>query len=310
MRRPSAFGITNALGVDERGVLETRIVYATRQGLELERAVDRWLAGTTFTTQTSLLEPSGTGFNVYVEMSRAHPHDYWATIASGMAHATRAALDNLNDRLFAHHATGAYDPRRISFPITTNGREWRNWKQAHRALPAWIVERYEAVQPRTDHAGHHYLGLEGLQWYNNKDKHEWLQGISLAPTELIGTSQFDIEGLDPIPEIELDAHDVFLSRGQTRVHVATVRTQRRLRDVGTIGGQEIVPVLHFHIDGGDGVDRTYTLREMVELPKRVRHLIDYVDGNDEALARFQSKPSYVIDAEKASKQDRFRSSQA
>ncbi|WP_404473434.1 hypothetical protein [Microbacterium aerolatum] len=299
--RHSAFGITKALGIDERGALEARIVDATRRGAELERFVDRWLAGTTFTTRTTLLEPSGTGFNVHVEMSRVHPHDRWATIASSMAHAARAALDNLNDRLFDRHATGPYDPRHISFPITTNGREWRTWKQAHRSLPTWLIERYEAVQPRPDKAGHHYLGLAGLQWYDNKDKHVWLQGVSLAPTEFIGAGQFEIEGVDSVPELEVDAHEVFLSRGQTRVHVATIRTRRRLLSAGTIGGQEIVPILHFHIDSGDGVDRTYTLREMVEIPKRVRHLIDYVDGNDEALARFQSKPSYVLDAERAGK---------
>ncbi|SEB55338.1 hypothetical protein SAMN04489806_1085 [Paramicrobacterium humi] len=290
MTRHSAFGIANALGVDERAALEARIVHATRQGADLKRIVDRWVSGTTFTTRTSLLGPNGTGFNVYVEMSRPHPHDRWATIASSMAHASRAALDNLNDRLFARFANGSYDRQRISFPITTNGREWRKWRQAHRALPAWIIERYEAVQPWPDKVGHHYVGLAGLQWYDNKDKHVWLQGISLAPTEFIGSGQFDIEGLDPIPEIEVDAHDVFISHGQTRVHVATVSTQRRLVNVGAIGGQEIVPVLHFHIDGGDGVDRTYTLTEMVEIPKRVRYVLDYVDGNAGALAWFQSKP--------------------
>lgn len=85
---------------------------------------------------------------------------------------------------------------------------------------------------------------------------------------------------------------MLISPGQTRVHVAIIRTLRRLQNVGAIGGQDIVPMLHFHIDGGDGADRTYTLREMVELPKRVRHLIEYVDGNDQALAWFQSKPMY------------------
>lgn len=299
MVRHSAFGITNALGIDDRAALEARIVYATRQGAELQRLVDRWASGTTFTTQASLLEPDAAGFNVYVEMSRPHPHDRWATIASSMAHASRATLDNLNDRLFARHARGPYDQRHISFPITTNGREWRRWRQAHRALPAWIIERYEAVQPWSEKLGHHYLGLAGLQWYDNKDKHVWLQGISLAPTDFIGAGQFDIEGLDPIPAIDIDANDVLIPRGLTRIHVATVRTQRRLVNVGTIGGQEIVPVLHFHIDGGDGIDRTYSLKEMVEIPRRVRHVLDYVDGNDRALAWFQSRPSYVVDTGKA-----------
>ena len=215
-----------------------------------------------------------------------------------MAHASRAALDNLNDRLFARHAVGAFDPRHISFPITTNGREWRAWKQSHRALPAWVLDRYERVQPRPDLPGHHYHGLAGLQWYDNKDKHVWLQGVSIMPTEFIGSGHFDIEGVDPIPEIEIDAHDLLLSRGQTRVHIATARTRRRLVDVGAIGGEEIVPSLHFHIDAGDGVDRTYTLQEMVEIPRRVRHLVDFIDGDIGAFARFQAKPQYVIEAER------------
>lgn len=305
MRHHSAFGVARALGIDERAALEARVVEASRRSAELERVIERWLTGTTFTTRATLLEPSGAGFNLHIEMSRAHPHDRWAAIASGMAHACRAALDNLNDRLFARHATGAYDPGRICFPITADGKAWRTWKQKHRALPQWIIDRYDAVQPRPDKPGHHYLGLAGLQWYDNKDKHVWLQGISVAPTDLIGSGEFDIEGIDPIPEIEVDVNDVFLSRGQNRIHLATVRTQRRLLNVGAIGGAEIVPILHFHIDSGDGVDRTYTWQEMVEIPKRVRHVIDYVNGNDEALALFQSKPSYIVGMEKASKQDPF-----
>ena len=57
----------------------------------------------------------------------------------------------------------------------------------------------------------------------------------------------------------------------------------------------IQPVLHFHVGNEEaGEEGSFTMDELAELPKRVTYAIDFVNGDDNALGRYQSVPSYVI----------------
>jgi hypothetical protein len=210
--------------------------------------------------------------------------------ASELAHNARAALDNLNDRLFRGYSTEPYEAKRIQFPITMTGKEWRNWRQSHRALPAWIIERYEKVQPGTGP----YVGLQGLALMNNQDKHVWLQRVSLALTNVSGRGTFTVEGTNPDIQMTPIAHDLFLGRAERLVHIATANSSRRIVDMPQTADNEIHPVLHFHVGSDEQTNGSFTMEELAELPRRVGHVIDYVNGNDSALGRYQAVPSYMI----------------
>ena len=266
--------------------LRTRVARASRAAADLESAVTRWQAATTFTSLVTVSEPDRMAFDLYVEVSRSYPHDNWATMAGELAHNARSALDNLNDRLFAKYANGPYEASRIQFPITTTGKEWRNWKQSHKTLPDWLIARYEKVQPRTGP----YQGLQGLSWTNNKDKHVWLQRISLALTNVPGRGTFTVEGVAPHIELTPVGQNLFLERGQKRVHIATARANRRILEMPQAAENDIEPVLHFHIDSDPDSNRYYTLAEIAEIPRRVDHAMDYVNGDDSALGRYQAVP--------------------
>jgi hypothetical protein len=283
----SAFGIRRALSIDELSALRTRVARASRAAADLESAVIKWQAGTTFSSTATVEEPDRMAFDLYVEASRTYPHDKWAVLAGELGHNARSALDNLNDRLFAKYATGQYDANRIQFPITTTGTQWRKWKQSHGALPDWLIARYEKVQPRVGP----YRGLQGLSSSNNSDKHVWLQRISLALTNLPGRGTLTIEGVDPGLELTPVAHDLFLERGQRRVHIATARGNRRILEMPQTAENDIDPVLHFHVGSDGSGDRFYTLAEIAEIPRRVDQAIDYVNGDDSALSKYQAVPS-------------------
>lgn len=229
------------------------------------------------------------GFELHVELSRTYPHDNWAILAGELAHNARSALDNLNDRLFAKYATEPYNIHRIQFPITSTDKEWTSWRKSHRALPEWLVARYEKVQPL---AGP-YLGLKGLSSSNNNDKHVWLQRISLALTNQPGRGTVKVEGVGPEIQLNPIAHDLFLERGQKRVHFATARSNRKILEVPQTAENDINPVLHFHVGAEDDDNGSYTLAEIAEIPRRVGHAIDYVNGDESALGRFQAEPSHA-----------------
>lgn len=237
----------------------------------------------------SVREPDRLSFDLHVEASRTYPHDDWAILSSELAHNARAALENLNDRLFRRYATGPYDARRIQFPITSTGKDWRSWKQSHRALPDWLITRYERVQPRIGP----YRGLQGLASMNNQDKHVWLQRVSLALTNVPGRGTVTVEGTSPDVELTPIGRTLFLGRGERRIHIATAQSSRRIVDMPETAENDIDPVLHFHVGGDAPEDQSYTLAELAEIPRRVGHLIDYVNGDDGALARYQAVPSYV-----------------
>ena len=181
---PSAFGARRALDLEEMSVLYARTARASRAASKLAMAVNVWQTSTTFTTHVEVQEPDRTSFDMFIEVSKLYPHDQWAMDSSDLAHNARSALDDFNDRLFKKYATKEYDAKRIQFPITLTGKEWRNWKRSHDALPTWLIERYRQVQPATGP----YIGLKGLAMLNNQDKHVWLPRASMAKTELAGSS--------------------------------------------------------------------------------------------------------------------------
>lgn len=286
---PSAFGVKTALNADDLVALQTRVARASRAAARLSMAVENWQSKTSFTSHVTVLEPERTSFDLHIEATRTYPHDQWALEAGELAHSARAGLDNLNDRLFARYATKSFDARRIHFPITSSGTEWRSWRQAHSALPAWLVERYAKVQPRTGP----YMGLKGLAQMNNQDKHVWLQRVSLALTNVSGRATMTIEGTSPDLVMTPVARDFFLERGERRVHYATARGDRKIIEMPETAENDIHPVLHFHLGADELGMQSYTLEEVVEIPRRVGHLISYVNGDDSALMRYQAVPSYV-----------------
>lgn len=286
---PSAFGLRRALNQDELAVLYARISRASRAAASLKSAVEEWQARTTFTSHVSLQEPECTAFDLHIEVSQTYPHDQWAMDASDLAHNARAALDNFNDRIFSKHAMRPYDARRIQFPITSTGKEWRNWKQSHDVLPGWLIERFQQIQPRTGP----YVGLHGLALLNNQDKHVWLQRVSIALTQLSGRGTFTVEGTDADIQLTPIARDIFLERGKRRLHYATARGSRRIIDIPEIAENEIQPVLHFHVGSEELDEGSFTMEELAEVPRRVRHAIEFINGDDAALVRYQAVPSYM-----------------
>jgi hypothetical protein len=86
-------------------------------------------------------------------------------------------------------------------------------------------------------------------------------------------------------------HDLFLERGQRTVYIATVRGNRRILEIAAVAENDIELVLHFHIGTDGAPDRYYTLGEIAEIPRRVANAIDYVNGDQSALKRYQALPS-------------------
>lgn len=287
---PSAFGVRSALSIDELSVLHARVRRASHAAARLKVAVGTWQSNTTFTSHVTVRKPDRTVFDLHVEISRTYPHDDWAIASSELAHNARAALDNLNDRLFTKYATGPINAKRIQFPITSTGKAWRSWMQSHRALPDWLIVRYQAVQPLTGP----YLGLQGLASMNNQDKHVWLQRVSLALTSVSGRGTLTVDGTSPDLLLTPIAHGLLLGRGERRIHIASAQSSRRIVDLPQTAENDIDPVLHFHVGRDEGEDESYTLAELAEIPLRVGHVIDYVNGDDSALARYKAVPSYMV----------------
>lgn len=285
----SAFGATKALNVDEMAALHTRISRASRSLVELKAAFQKWEAGTTFTTRTTLLEPERTAFDVHVEMSRSYPHDVWALHGSDFAHHSRSALDNLNDRLFVKYATESYDPKRIQFPITTTGKEWRNWRQSHRAIPDWITERYKRVQPFKGQ----YNGLVVLALMNNRDKHVWLQGLGLVPTNLFMDSSFTVQGIDPDLSPEMVCHDYYFGRNQREILMASIHGKDRILEMADSVHHEIVPELFFAVGITPETFEPWRIADLVEISLRVAKVIEYMNGTESALVDYLAMPEHV-----------------
>lgn len=287
---PSAFGAVYALGPEDLSVLDARIARASRAAANLRAAVDTWRASTTFTTHVAVQEPERTSFDFFIEVSKPYPHDKWAMEASDLAHNARSALDNFNDRIFRKYATKEYDAKKIQFPITLTGKEWRNWKRSHDALPAWLIERYRQIQPQSGP----YIGLKGLAMLNNQDKHVWLQKVSIAITELVGSSTLTIEGIDPDIRLDPIAREIFLERGMRRLHFATAIGNRKILDAPSTADNDIQPVLHFHVGSEEATEEgSFTMDELAELPKRVAYALNFVNGDDRALVCYQAVPPFA-----------------
>lgn len=286
---PATFGETHALTQEELDVIDARTLEASRIAKALKVSVETWQSETTFTTHINVQEPERTSYDIHVEASHTYPHDQWATQASNLAHQLRSALENLNDRLFARFVTESYNRKRIQFPMISTEKDWRNWKKSHSALPDWIINRYSMVQPL--HGPNRILA--GLAAMNNQDKHMWLVRVGVVPTSLIASTKFTVEGLSTNFNQEIVNRDFLFNRGQRKIHLATVVGDRRIAEAAPTSGNKIEPKLHFFIGNNIQGDEFFTIEDITEIPRRIRYVIDYVNGDASALVKYQSAPAYV-----------------
>lgn len=285
----SAFGVhrRRTIGEPDLAPVRQRLARATRRARELEDAVAAWRAKTTFTSHVTVSDTAPSTLEVVVETSRLFPHDHWSSLAGEFAYQARTTLDNLNDNLARSFAEHPYDATRIQFPITSTGKDWRTWKQRHRFYPEWLIEKFDRVQPKTGR----YKALEGLQWFNNKDKHEWMRDLEVAMTGLVAGSTFVLEGL-------LGEHDVtpiltagknVIERGARRVVVGTFDVGHPILEAPPIADNAVEVDLLFDVGTG-----AYSLDEIRELPVRIGYIIDYLARDDSrAFVLYQSRPAYI-----------------
>ncbi|PRB09483.1 hypothetical protein [Microbacterium sp. OVT16B] len=287
-----SFGIrpSRSLPETELAPIRARLARASKHARELDEAVQVWRANTVFTSSVRVSESTPTVLEVSVEASRAFPHDLWSTKAGEFAYQARVALDNLHDLLARSFAEREYDSSRIQFPITATGKDWKSWKQGHRFHPQWLVERLKNVQPQYGP----YRALEGLQWFNNKDKHEWVRDLELGMIGMVASSNFSLRGL--IEEHHLSPTLIpqsnTIPRGVRRVIVGSFDVGHPILDFPEEATNEVQVELRFDV-GSD----SYTLEEIREIPVRIGYIVDYLACDDLfALARYQKRPSYIQDA--------------
>ncbi len=202
-------------------------------------------------------------------------------------HQTRSSLDNLNTLLASRLALGKFDPRRITFPITTDEANWRSWLGNHKMLPGWLTNRYYELQPFVNP----YHGLRGLHWANNKDKHESLRSVRVSVTGLLGGGELTVEGLlgEGDPQPVLVAADNMFARGIRRIVVGTIEVGHPVLDT-KLGS-------HNEVEVGLSLDMGYTeyrLEEIPELVRRVGYAVEYAATGDKSeLRRYREKPRFA-----------------
>lgn len=264
-----------------------KLAKAAREARDLEIAVARWREGTTFTSSLARVDGSMSRFDLVVEMSRTFPHDRWATMLGEIGHQTRSSLDNLNALFASRLAPGRFDPKRITFPITTDEGNWKSWLGNNKMLPEWLTNRYYEVQPFVNN----YHGLRGLHWSNNKDKHEWLRDIRVAVTGMLGGGDFTVEGLLGEGEMKpvLVPADNTFARGSRRSVVGSIDVGHTVIETTEDGRSEVGVDILFDMGYAE-----YQLPEISELVRRVGFAVDFVALNDRpALRHYREKPSFI-----------------
>tara|TARA_R110002124_G_scaffold162374_1_gene329471 strand:+ start:2169 stop:2798 length:630 start_codon:yes stop_codon:yes gene_type:complete len=191
--------------------------------------------------------------------------------------------------MFERFAQDSYDPDKIYFPITNGGKEWRGWRQKHRALPEWATDRYKKVQPSEGP----FKGLLGLQAMDNDRKHKRLTPLNIAIVGELSSWTATLEGIVSENEIEpeIEALSNILGPGMRTVKISRLRFAQEIIEIEfKTGGSEPNFDLHFNFH-----DESYELPELADLPNRVAAAIDYVSSGDvSALARYMAPPALTL----------------
>lgn len=265
-----------------------RLAASLRDVTELQRQVASWRERSALTVEVRQDPDDRRVFEHILTSSNTFPHQKWSLLGGRAINEARSALDNFNMLMFERFAQASYDADRIYFPITTTGKEWRNWRQKHNALPAWAIDRYKQVQPSEGP----FKGFVGLQRMDDDRKHKRPTPVSIAIVGQLSSGLMTFDGL--VTEDDLAPSLVPISNvlgpGMRSVKIARIYFARDVFDFE----------VHTQMDGVDFDilfnfrDESYELPELVELPRRVSAAIDYISSGDAgALARYMAPPPWT-----------------
>lgn len=224
----SAFGVGSrkSLELHELAGIRVKLTRALRAGKKLQRDFSRWRAETTLATIATRVPGDDRRLSVSVSSTRLFPHDAGSASLGELTLNTRSALNQLNQLMFTRFGAADFDARRVEFPLTDNGKDWRSWKQGHRAAPEWLRDRYERIQPLRGP----YRGLLGLRELNDEDKHRELSSIHVALVGSLGAGSITVDGPNREIRPKLDAGDNLLHRDTKSVRVGTMTWPTRVID--------------------------------------------------------------------------------
>jgi len=288
-RQGSAFRSRHPRAVPDPALahLRYRLSAAFRDVLDLARQVEVWKARSDVAVTVAQDPSNPSAFEHRLVANSAFPYEEWELLAARSIHECRSVLDSLNMLMLEQFAEEDFDEDRVYFPITANGKDWRSWRQQHRALPSWVVERYRSVQPNQGP----YRGLTGLSRLDNDRKHKRSTPMKVAVTGLISKGNFTVEGLvdDESLNPQIEAFSNTLSPGVRSVRLARITYTPKVIAYASDPTAQVEVDIIFSFGS-----ESYHLAEIVELPRRIGHVVDFVArGNPEALGRYQSRPSYI-----------------
>jgi hypothetical protein len=276
------------LSENDLGDVRFRVAAAARDVAQLKRSVAAWRESSTLRVEARQDPDDRRAIEHVLTSSKTFPHREWSLHAGRAINEARSALDNLNTSMFERFAQESYDPDGICFPITKGGKEWRSWRQKHRALPDWAIDRYKKVQPSEGP----FKGLLGLQAMDNDRKHKRLTPLNIAIVGELSAWTATLEGLgsENEPEPEIEALSNVLGPGMRSVKISRLRFVRDVIEIRSETG-ESEPSFDLHFSFRD---ETYELPELADLPGRVAAAVDYVSSGDvAALARYMARPQFL-----------------
>ncbi|EPR75862.1 hypothetical protein ADILRU_1822 [Leifsonia rubra CMS 76R] len=282
------------LSENDLGDVRFRVAAAARDVAQLKRKVASWRDSSSLSVEVRQDPGDRRVIEHVLISSKTFPHREWSMHAGRAINEARSALDNFNTLMFERFAQDSYDPDGIYFPITKDGKEWRSWRQKHRALPEWAIERYKKIQPSQGP----FKGLLGLQAMDNDRKHKRLTPLNIAILGELSRWTAKVEGLvtENEPEPEIEALSNLLGPGMRSIKIARIRFARdvlEIEDQVEENGPDFDLHFSFH-------DETYELPELTDLPRRVSDAIDYVSSGDgAALARYTARPTFLDQKESA-----------
>lgn len=277
------------LSENDLGDVRFRIAAAARDVAQLKRSVAAWRESSTLSVEARQDPDDRRVIEHVLNISRVFPHREWSLHAGRSINEARSALDNLNTSMYERFAQDSYDPDGIYFPITNGGKDWRSWRQKHRALPEWAIDRYKKIQPSEGP----FKGLLGLQTMDNDRKHKRLTPLNIAIVGELSSWTATLEGLvsENEAEPEIEALSNILGPGMRTVKIARLHFAQDIIEVQFgAGDREPSFDLHFNFH-----DESYELPELADLPKRASAAIDYVSSGDaSALARYMAPPPHTL----------------
>lgn len=276
------------LSENDLGDVRFRVAAAARDVAQLKRSVAAWRESSTLRVEARQDSDDRRTIEHMLTSSKTFPHREWSLHAGRAINEARSALDNLNTSMFERFAQESYDPDGIYFPITKGGKEWRVWRQKHRALPDWAIDRYKKVQPSEGP----FKGLLGLQAMDNDRKHKRLTPLNIAIVGELSSWTARLEG--PVsenePEPEIEALSNVLEPGMRSVKISRISFARDIIEFKSETG-ESEPSFDLHFSFRE---ETYELPELADLPGRVAAAVEYVSNGDvAALARYMARPQFL-----------------